>query len=454
MATFAAVAVGVLYALSPLAVWFGLAAWAIVTWAGRGLPDDERRLIRSLLTVAIILRVAAVVGLFAVTNHARVPFATFFGDEEFFIRRSIWLRNIALGLPVHGADLLYSFDEVGETSYLYVLALIQILVGPSPYGVHLVGIACYIAATVVLYRFVRPALGTMPALVGLVVLLFLPSLFAWSITALKEPADLLLTVSSLAAAVHVVRDRSWRTKIGALLIVLGVVLTAGTFRRFGGALTSASLIGGLLAAAVAVRPRLVLALGVLPILLGLAGSRPEVQVWALDVIRQGAWQQQGHINTPGFVYKTLDDRFYINTRDIDDIGFAEAGRFVVRAIGAYLVVPLPWAIQSRSALAYVPEQIVWYVLAALVPAGVFFSLRRDALVTALLFSYASVWSFVIAITSGNIGTLIRHRSMAIPYLVWISAVGGSELLCRLPRARRTGAEEEFAKLSRTRTEGI
>src|ERR1700731_2866673 len=87
-----------------------------------------------------------------------------------------------------------------------------------------------------------------------------------------------------------------------------------------------------------------------------------------------------------------------------------------------------------------PEQIAWYVLAALVPAGLLLSFRRDVLVTALLISYAAIWSFVIAITSGNVGTLIRHRGMSIPYLVWIGAVGGCELLCRLARRQRAGLE--------------
>jgi len=92
------------------------------------------------------------------------------------------------------ADLIYSFDAVGETSYLYIVAFIQVLVGPSPYGVHLVAVIFYLTAAVMLYRLVRATLGRMPALMGLGLLLYLPSLFAWSISALKEPFFFLLTV--------------------------------------------------------------------------------------------------------------------------------------------------------------------------------------------------------------------------------------------------------------------
>src|SRR5207302_1211121 len=161
------------------------------------------------------------------------PFGIFFGDEEFFIRRSMSLRNLALGLPIHSADLIYAFDEVGQTSYLYVLAWLQVLIGPAPYGVHLVGAALYLAAAVL---------------------------------------------------------------------------------RFG---MAASL----------TRPRALIAAAVLtPIVLGAALSRPFVQVQAYRAVQRAAEQQQGHIHTAGYAYKTLDDRFYYSVRDIDNMRFFEAAR--------------------------------------------------------------------------------------------------------------------------------
>jgi len=123
-------------------------------------------------------------------------------------------------------------------------------------------------------------------------------------------------------------------------------------------------------------------------------------------------------------------------RILDDIRGFEAGRFLVRSFVSYVTVPLPWDVQSRAALAYVPEQIIWYLLVALLPAGLVFSFRRDALVTALLIANAVASSLLVAITSGNVGTLVRHRGMAIPYIVWLSAVGGCELVCRIAAAAR------------------
>ena len=72
-----------------------------------------------------------------------------------------------------------------------------------------------------------------------------------------------------------------------------------------------------------------------------------------------------------------------------------------------------------------PEQIVWYLLLALVPAGVVFACRRDPLTAGLLFAHALIAAVTVALISGNVGTLVRHRGLALPYLVWLSAVGSA-----------------------------
>jgi len=57
-----------------------------------------------------------------------------------------------------------------------------------------------------------------------------------------------------------------------------------------------------------------------------------------------------------------------------------------------------------------------------------FSLRRDTLVASLLFGYTVVAAVTVAMISGNVGTLVRHRGLALPFIVWLSAVGACELI--------------------------
>jgi hypothetical protein len=427
----AGVLVGIVYVLSPLTVWFGLAAALIVWAAGRGLEPRERRRVQALLVLAIVARVATVLGLFLLTDHSRVPFGSFFGDEEYFIRRSMWLRNVGLGIPIHRADLIYAFDDYSETSQLYVFAFIQTLVGFAPYGLHLVGIALYLGAALLLFRLVRPTFGAAPALLGLALMLVLPSLFAWSISALKEPLFFALTGLALASSVSVVRTQGWRSRATWLLVAVAAAMALQTVRRAGFGLEFASILGGLALAWLVVRPRAFVAAALAAVAAAtLALSRPTVQVPAATALVEAARFHRGHIWTPGHSYHLIDDRLYGELAEIRSMTLPEAGRYVVRALVGYVTVPLPNQIYSTAALAFLPEQIAWYVLVVLVPFGLVLSMRRDPLVTSLLLMHALVAAVPVALTSGNIGTLIRHRGFALPYLIWIGAVGVCELVAR------------------------
>jgi hypothetical protein len=439
VATAIGVGIGAIYVLSPLTVWFAVAMWTLHRYATSGLDADERRWITALLAIAVLSRVAAVAGLFVTTDHTKVPFGIFFGDEAAYVRRSMWLGNVALRMPTHPADFIYAFDDSGWTSHLYVLSFLQMLVGPSPYGVHLVGIAMYLFGAIVLYRTVRPTFGRTPALGGLAFLLFLPSLFAWSISALKEPLYFLFTACGVACAVAVVRSPRTTIRIASFVAVVLLVAALQTIREQGGVLVGGGILVGLLIGWMASRPRALIALVVaVPIVIGALFSRPQNQVTAYLGVQRAARQHWGHVETQGWVYTLLDPRFYGDISIVSDMQFLDTARFVVRAFERYVTVPWPWEVQSRAMLFDIPEQVVWYLVVILLPAGLIASFRRDSTLAGLLFGTALVSIVAIALTSGNVGTLVRHRSLAMPYLVFLSFAGLCDLLAR-DRTRGTAA---------------
>ena len=143
-----------------------------------------------------------------------------------------------------------------------------------------VAIAFYISAGV-LHRLVRSTLGRAPATLGLVLLLYLPSLFAWSISALKEPFFFFLTTITILLVVKMSRSPRWAGRVLALAAIAVLVGVAETVRREGGALAAVSLTSGLAIAGLVVRPRLLtVVLVAAPIALGAALSRPEIQMKA------------------------------------------------------------------------------------------------------------------------------------------------------------------------------
>ena len=209
-----------------------------------------------------------------------------------------------------------------------------------------------------------------------------------------------------------------------------------TIRQAGGILCAAGVVIGLLTAFIVQRPRLLLAtVVVLPIAAGAMLSRPAAQMAAYKAVQAAARQHWGHVATPGYVYHLLDPRLYPDRSEIEDLHFGEAARFVERAVERYVTVPLPWETQSASALLYMPEQIIWYLLVALAPVGLVLAMRRDAVIASLLFAQSIVAAATIALTSGNVGTLVRHRGLALPYFIWLCAVALCDLVALARRGR-------------------
>lgn len=426
----AGVALGFIYTLSPLTVWTTAASGVIVWLGGRGLPGREQRWVRGLLVGAIAVRVVLIAALFLFGTPDHMWFNVFFGDEQYLLVRSMRLRHLWLGAPLSIEAFLDVFDAYGQTSYLNVIAYAQLLVGPAPYGIHLLNTTFYMVGVVVLHRLVRAAFGRVAALGCLAGVLFFPTLMVWSASALKESLNFLIVTSVMAAAVAMVRGR-WPWRPLAALAVVGGLAALRTFRAGAFEMMAAGLAAGLAGRFVTRRvwrvSAAVVAVSVLalPVL-----NHPRVQDVALRLLRPAATIHMGHVFTRGHSYKLLDENFYV-TRNTNALGWDEGVRFARRAVVSVLLFPRPWDSQSRAELAYLPEQMLWYVILLTAAGGFIVGMRRDALVTLLFAGYATVALMVVALNTGNIGTLVRHRAFALPFLITLSAVGVTALVARL-----------------------
>ena len=79
---------------------------------------------------------------------------------------------------------------------------------------------------------------------------------------------------------------------------------------------------------------------------------------------------------------------------------------------------------SRSELAFLPEHLLWLLIVAFTPIGIVAGWRRDRLVTSLLIGFVLPTAAALAITNGNVGTLLRLRGLVSPYLIWLAVLGG------------------------------
>jgi hypothetical protein len=426
----AGIALGLLYALSPLFVVTMMGAAGLLAVAGRDLPAEERRRLVMLLGAALAVRFLFIAGLLVIN----IPYLSDLGvgglrgDDAYYVARAIRGRDILLEITRGRYDYFVVSDEYGRTSYLQLLTLLQVLFGPTPYGVRALNSLMFVTAGYLLFRLCRPAFGATASAIALFVLLFLPSLLMSSISTVKEPLYFLVSAVLLSAALAIVRNPAVVAKVCAVVVVALGLWILDDLRR--GALVL-GLSGLALAAAsrmlFATPRRAVPALALVTIAVVGMWFSPPVRARVLDATANVAKMHAGHVFTSGHAYKLLDEGFYMHpgtpaawTLELTE---PQAVRFLVRAAISFIVTPLPWEMLSRSELIFLPEHMVWLLIVLFVPIGAVAGWQRDSTVTALLIGFTLPTAAVLAVTTGNVGTLLRLRGLVTPYLVWCAALG-------------------------------
>jgi hypothetical protein len=438
----AGVVLGALYTSSPLALCAVALAFIAVAMARRGLADEERRLLTTVLGAALMIRLLAIVAIFLASMpiHDDQFVGSFSGDGAYAMARALRSRDVLLGVPANKYDYVVAFDEYGRNTYVSFLTAMQIAFGPAPYGVRLINSVLFIAGGLLLYSVTRDTLGPAPAIAGLAALLFLPTLFVWSISLLKESLYFAGTALVLWATIAVLRARVWRARLFAVFAGLVGAFVIHDLRSGAVWLAVLGLSAGLAMRAVTASRWILAGAAVAAILASaVLVSRPQVQDRVIRALESTAKTQTGHVFTVGHAYKLLDEGFYFNPQtpaaSTLTLTAGQSARYVIRALLSFAVVPAPWQLASLRELAYLPEQLLWYAVLVLLPIGAIAGWRRDPLVTCLLLGYCAPTACVLALTNGNVGTLLRLRGLVTPYLVWVSAVGFWASLQTLTRNR-------------------
>jgi hypothetical protein len=176
-----------------------------------------------------------------------------------------------------------------------------------------------------------------------------------------------------------------------------------------------------------------------------AWRQPAIHEKAIDSITSAAKMHAGHVFTIGHAYKLLDEGFYMHPGtpmawqlELTD---GQAARFLIRAAKSFLVTPWPWEMMSRSELLFLPEHLVWLLIVAFAPIGVAAGARRDWLITSLLVGFVLPTAAALAVTTGNVGTLLRLRGIVSPYLIIVAAVGALSVAEYLLGRRVAGASQ-------------
>jgi hypothetical protein len=419
LASVLGLALGAAWMLSPLTVVIGgLTVWMCARRVST-LNGSERVQVAWILGVAVAARFLVVGAMLLATRPEREPFFSVFPDARYVLDRSIWIRNLWLGVDIGPHQWLGIFVPYAASSFPYVLAAIQTVVGPAPYGVCLLSVVLFIAGALLIHSMIREAFGAACATFALGSILFWPTLFAWSVSVLRESSQWFLVALSTAALFHLVRDRRLPARVGWTAALVGALAALSTLRS---GILEIALVGIALALAFrAVSARASIAVALLAI--GALGFwRAEDRI--VSTVRLAADRHLGHVMSAGSSYRLLDEKYYAaGSGSLAAMTIGDSVRYLASSAAAFVVVPAPWRIGSAMELGMVPQQLAWYGALAAAFVGVVVGLRRDAWLTCILSAYPVAGMIVIAPNSGNIGTLVRHRDMIVPFVLSLAAIG-------------------------------
>ena len=419
-----------IYTASPLFTFALIGLVIVLALAARGLPPHERRWLMIVLGTALALRFlfigAVLVGGIPWLNDLSI--GALRGDEAYYLGRAIRARDIALGLPAGKYDYFVITDEYGRTNYVQFLTVLQVLLGPTPYGMRAVNALIFVSGAAIMFRLIRPSFGAAASFSALTVLLFLPSLFVASASMLRESIYFFASVVLLFAVTRIWNRPGPVAAVMALALGTGALFLLDGLRRGALVLAIAGVAIGLAAPVVfATRRRAAITIAAGILALTVAWWQPAVHARMIDAVTSVAKTHAGHVFTSGHAYKLLDEGFYYLPAApvawplhlTDD----QALRFLVRAAASFLLTPLPWEMATPSELIFFPEHAVWLLMLVFAPIGVVAGWRRDPRLTALLVGFIVPTAAALAVTNGNVGTLLRLRGLVTPYLIWIAVLG-------------------------------
>lgn len=361
--------------------------------------------------------------------------------------------------------------------YTYYLGLIYAFFGFSPVAVKLINSLLFIITAYIIYRYLLKYFGQRSAFYFLAFFLFLPSLFIWSVSGVKDQLIYSLFIAGIFSFWYLIESG----KIWGIILTEGIILNLpllfivsgayplfrkdrNMFRRF---ILSAISIFSVKIGLISIRPlnysiffgtvhlmailyiilyiyRLRLfKIGIVLLIVFLTVALPVKRIMS-GVYRRFTYQSITKSRTSQFdavtKYQIYPERYNYD-EPMRRVGITRFNppsipEFIIMAakgMGYALFSPLPWMARSWFELLASFEGQLMLITFLWVLNGIFLSCRKAEYFTLSLPVIVPfiIFLVVLAFFEGNVGTLFRHRSMLLPFYGILFAIGISNNRAKL-----------------------
>src|SRR3989338_1290031 len=124
-------------------------------------------------------------------------------------------------------------------------------------------------------------------------------------------------------------------------------------------------------------------------------------------------------------YKIYPDRFYNKNISIYRSPITLNELFISYLIGMsyHYFSPFPWELSTKNMLIGYIQMPVIYLLLPFITIGIIIGFRHHKRETMAYLFFIFIISSIVAMASGNVGSLFRHRDMVMPFFIAFGAIG-------------------------------
>lgn len=335
--------------------------------------------------------------------------------------RGIHLADRSWGLERYYNDyikkkIIPSASEYHIRYITYLYSVIYAAYGFTPAVVNFMNVILHLLTAILIYKSVTLIFDDKVAYISTIFFLLNPISFFYSSTKLQDSMVIFLVYLSIHCFLIFLKKKNY----WYLLSIFPLFYIIYSFSR---SYYLIPLLAAFIATTVTIifkRNKKLFSVLVVFIFLSLIGTHasmlPKAKFYIRSSLRDSVIHQRGFYNTGGQVYQ-----LFIPGKDAQDYTLKNWAGYALRGWYHMLSEPILSPVISIKLILLYPIKIVFLILCALSLPGILMAMRYGYTESVIFISIFVILGTGIAMSSGNVGTMLRHRDIITPVVFIFSA---------------------------------
>ncbi len=431
----ASILFGLLLYLEPIVILLTLMIISFILFFRYSQSPDKFKLAK-LLVVGGIVRVvfAFLVFIYSGTQFSSNPIISkitghtgaFFRDYNREVMNGMGLSDYFLMEKIPSTrEVQFVAAIEGRTTYLhsgaYAHAFVNMIFGESPFNL-IVFVILSLWITVLTYHLARLIFDPKTAYLSAALVTFMPTMILWPTVNFRMTLGIMGLLFILWALIQL----SERLSIPSLIsLVAGLLIF--DLGKDNLILPLIAIVFFIFFLNLKIPKTIKITIFVIGIILMTA--HPQIKNRMNPIIRQMATSQRDYTQiTSGQNYKIYDERVYGSDFGDSKVAPMLFIKALPKGLTYFFLSPILWKTNNSLRLSAYPQTLFIYGIYLFALLGLLVGFRNHWKFMTSFFIFSSYWIILLALSSGNEGTVARHRELVMPLLMILGSAGFLQFL--------------------------